>query len=48
MESKETDIYGELENGLVFLLTPPWFKDYEEDERACFEKQEESDETDKD
>lgn len=37
---KATDIYGELESGLTFLLTPDWFKRYEEDEiETCKERE---------
>jgi len=37
---KTSDIYSELENGLIFLLTPEWLKDWEEDEKKFFEKDE--------
>jgi len=34
------DIHGELENGLVFLLTPDWLKRWEEDEKEAFKGEE--------
>lgn len=34
----KNDIYGELENGLIFLLTPDWLKGWEEDEIKSFEE----------
>ena len=37
---KTGDIYGKLENGLIFLLTPEWLQDWEEDEKKSFEKDE--------
>jgi len=40
---RQDDVYGELENGTLFLLTPEWLKNWEQDERNSFEvpKQEE-------
>lgn len=32
------DIYGELENGLEFLLSPQWLLDWEADEKETFEE----------
>lgn len=32
------DIYVELESGLVFLLTPTWLKNWEEDELETFKE----------
>jgi len=32
------EIYGELENGLIFLLTPQWLLDYEADEIETFKE----------
>ena len=29
-----TKIYGELENGILFLLTPEWLGEWEEDDEA--------------
>ena len=31
---KATKIYGELENGILFLLTPEWLGEWEEDDEA--------------
>ena len=34
----DNDIYGELESGLVFLLTPQWLLDWEADEIETFKE----------
>ena len=40
----ETNIYGELDNGLVFLLNPDYIKGWEQDEEdSCKEKDESKD-----
>ena len=30
----DTEIYGELGNGILFLLTPKWLREWEEDDEA--------------
>ena len=32
---RDTKILGELENGILFLLTPEWLREWEEDDEAA-------------
>jgi len=38
----ETNIYGELDNGLTFWLNPDWVKGWEQDEEDSFKEKDES------